>query len=342
MATIAAESAEKNWNGVSAKLGYSTSISVLLPNYNHSLYLPRALDALASQTTAPDEIVIVDDGSTDDSLSVIRSFKKKLPQMRVLHNPVNLGVNHSVNLAIANAAGAYVACSAADDWLEPQFIEKMRSSLRTFPQARLIVSAYVEFFEQEGTTVVHSRQSERGCWYAPDEPTFISPAKLHDLLKRSFVWLPISGALIHKDTLLSIGGLDPALRWHADWFANSAIALRHGFAVIPEPLSVFRVAPNTYSTIGIKNPKNQREICAAVYAKLKSPLFADTYNAMRQRPATLTPFIRYFVQNLAPSPRDWPFLVAILSWWLNEARRGRRPRQLRDLLKARGLLAPPN
>jgi glycosyltransferase involved in cell wall biosynthesis len=285
---------------------------------------------------------VVDDCSTDESLYVLDSFEKKLPQMRVFRNRMNLGVNNSVNLAISYATGEYVVCSAADDWLKPKFTEKMKIALAMFPDARLCISTYVEFFEEEGRTLVHSPRSERGCWYAGEGPSFISPNALRSLLRRSFVWLPISGALIHRATLLDIGGLDPALRWHADWFATSTIGLRHGFAVIPEPLSVFRVAPNTYSTTGISNPKDQRKICAAIYAKLRSPLFADIYRLMRQRPATLTPFIRYFVQNLASSPRDWAFLAAILSWWLNEVRKGRRPRRLREFLKVRGLLAPPN
>ena len=317
------------------------TITILLPCYNHGRFIGRALQALARQTMPPDEIILIDDGSTDDTIAVVEQFDDDLPQLRVLRNPENLGVNRSVNLGIAEARNEYIVCSAADDWLEPVFVERMTAARRAFPDARLYVSAFVELHEAEDRLVRHGRQSELGCWYVGDQPSFITAAALGALLGRGFVWLPINGALIHRATMSGLGGLDPALRWHADWFATMAIALRHGFAVIPTPMSVFRVAADSHSGSGMREPRLQREVCAAIFAKLKTPEFRDLYRAIRRRPATLSPFIRYFLMNLAVTPRDWPFLGAVLVWWLNEVRKGRRPRMVREFLKAHHLLAPP-
>ena len=317
------------------------TISILLPSYNHGRFIGRALRALASQTVPPDEIIVIDDCSTDDTIAVVERFAEELPRLRMLRNPENLGVNRSVNLGIAQARGDYVVCSAADDWLEPVFVEQMTAACRAFPEARLFVSAYVELQEAQDRLVRHGPQSELGCWYAGDETSFISADALRSLFRRGFVWLPINGALIHRATIAELGGLDPDLRWHADWFATMTIALRHGFAVVPKPMSVFRVAADTHSGSGMREPRLQRAVCAAIFAKLKTPAFQDVYRAVHSRPGVLSPFFRYFLMNLMPSPGDWRFLGALLTWWLNEVRKGRRPRQVREFLKARDWLAPP-
>src|SRR6266705_1267642 len=65
------------------------TLSVVLPNYNHARLIPRALEALLAQDPAPDEIILVDDASTDDSLDVIASFVERHPALRVIVNPSN-------------------------------------------------------------------------------------------------------------------------------------------------------------------------------------------------------------------------------------------------------------
>ena len=110
------------------------TVSVLLPNYNHARFIGTALDALAAQTRAPHEIVVIDDASTDDSVAVIESFGEKLPQLRLLRNPRNLGVSGAVNRGLAEARSTHVVSSAADDWLEPDFIAQMSAAVAAHPQ----------------------------------------------------------------------------------------------------------------------------------------------------------------------------------------------------------------
>jgi len=307
------------------------TVSVLLPNYNHAHFISTALSALAAQTRPPDEIIVIDDASTDDSLAVIESFLDELPQLRILRNSRNLGVNEAINRGLIEARGSHVVCSAADDWLEADFIARMSEAVAAHPEGRVCVSNYVQYYEAEQRRVDHRRDSELGPWFAAEGPEYFSPEIFRRLLTRGFVWLPLNTALIERAALLTINGYDPDLRWHADWFATYTLAFRHGFTVVPEPLSVFRVAPASYSGTGMRDPRLQREVCAALCDKLHEPEFADIREALRNHPITCTTFFRPLVQVLAMRPREWPYLSSLARWWLNEVGHGRRPRVLRDL-----------
>jgi len=313
-----------------AKRAYPT-ISVLVPSYNHAHYIGRALSALAAQTRAPDEILIIEDASTDDSLAVVESFFDELPQLRVLRNPGNLGVNGAVNRGLLEASGSHVVCSAADDWLEPEFIARMTEAVAAYPAGKVCVSSYVQYFETDRRRVHHRHDSELGAWYAADCPEYFCPDEFRELLAHGFVWLPLNAALVEREALLDIHGCDPRLRWHSDWFATYTLAFRHGFIVVPEPLSVFRVASKGYSGSGMRNPALQRQVCAAIYDKLSDPEFADIREALRKYPVAMTTFFRPMAQMLALRPREWPYLASLARWWVNEAAHGRRPGVLRNL-----------
>lgn len=312
------------------------TVSVLLPNYNHARYIGAALSALAAQTRQPDEILVIEDASTDDSLAVIESFSNELPQLRLLRNTRNIGVNPSINRGLVEARGTHVVCTAADDWLEPDFVARLTAAVAAHPQGRVCVSNYVQYYEADRRQVCHQRDSELGPWYASGGPQYFGPEEFRRLLTRGFVWLPLNAALIERAALLAINGYDEHLRWHADWFATYTLAFRHGFTVVPEPLSVFRVAAASYSGAGMRDSRQQRQVCAAICAKLNEPEFADIRAALRKHPVAMSTFFRPLVQVLVQRPREWPYLASLVRWWLNEVGHGRRPGLLRELTSKLG------
>jgi len=307
------------------------TVSVVLPNYNHARFIGAALGALATQTRPPDEIVVVDDGSTDDSIAVIESFAEALPQLRLLRNERNRGVHHTLNRGFAEACGSHVLSSAADDWIEPDFVAHMSDAVAAHPEGRVCSSDYVQYFEAENRRIHHRGDSDLGSWYTDDGTRYFSPDDFRRLLRRGFVWLPANASLIEREALLSIGGFDPRLRWHADWFALYTLAFRHGFTVVPEPLSVFRVAAETYSGTGMRNPQQQEEVCAAIWDKLGEPGFGDIREALLRYPAAMSTFFNPLARLLARRPADWPALPMLARWWLGEVAHGRRPGALRRL-----------
>jgi glycosyltransferase involved in cell wall biosynthesis len=307
------------------------TISVLLANYNHARFIATALKALAAQTLPPDEVLVIDDASTDDSVAVIDGFRVSLPQLRLLRNDRNLGVNATTNRALAEARGSHVICTGADDWLEPECVSRLAAGVSVHPKCPFYVSDYVQYFEATERLVHHRCDSELGPWYAGNKPQYFSPDELRHLLDRGFVWLPINAALVDRQMLLAVGGYDPKLRWHADWFATYTLALRYGFTVVPEPLSVFRVSAATYSGRGMRDKRQQRQVCTAIYDKLCEPEFADIYDALRRHPAAFSSFFRELTQVLVSRPSAWPYLASLARWWLGEVSHGRRPGILREL-----------
>ena len=103
----------------------TANLSVVLANYNHARYLPRALDAILSQSVRPREVIVIDDASTrDNSLEVLDGYARRDPIVRVVRNETNLGVVATYNKVVGFASGEYLFLAAADDYVLPGFLEK--------------------------------------------------------------------------------------------------------------------------------------------------------------------------------------------------------------------------
>ncbi len=99
-------------------------ISVLIPVYNAGKYLPNCLESILSQTLQDFEVLCLNDGSTDASLSVLEAFSKADARIRLI-NQENAGVAQARNRLLDEATGKYIAWVDADDWVEPVYLEKL-------------------------------------------------------------------------------------------------------------------------------------------------------------------------------------------------------------------------
>lgn len=99
-------------------------VSVIIPVYNGEKYLKRCLESVINQTYANIEIIVINDGSKDKSLSIIEEYKKKDNRI-ILINQENMGVSASRNNAIKMCSGQYTMFVDCDDWLEQNMVEKM-------------------------------------------------------------------------------------------------------------------------------------------------------------------------------------------------------------------------
>lgn len=99
-------------------------LSVLVPIYNVEKYLPACLDSLVNQTLEDIEIICINDGSTDNSLSIVQSFAKSDSRI-VIIDKKNSGYGDSMNQGLARATGEYIGILESDDWVEPETYESL-------------------------------------------------------------------------------------------------------------------------------------------------------------------------------------------------------------------------
>lgn len=302
------------------------SISIILPNYNHDEELKTSLAAILAQKRPADEVVIIDDGSDDESLCVIEKFAAGNPSIRLVCHPRRLGVPAAVNRGLQEARSEYVILASADEKIEPEMTSELARAIELFPQAELGVSFYQEWLPATDLVKIYDRSSASGMWYAPrDDVFFVDREQLLALLRRQIVFLHVNTAIFRRKALLDVGGFAPELQWHGDWFAIYAIALRSGFCAVPRPLSYFRIDDQSYSARGIRDPALQQNVMLNIVDRLNQPEFAYFRDALRQAPSPMSPFMRAMLIALIKHPQRYRDLSWMLRWWLTELARGRRP-----------------
>lgn len=225
------------------------TLSVIVPNYNHAQYLPRCLNALLTQSVQPQEIIVVDDASTDNSVEVIQEFARKHPAVKLLQNDRNRGVMETTNRGIDAASSEFVYLQAADDETLPGFFEKSLQLLAQHPQAGLscTIGDWHEA-RNDGTLKWHMGVG------MTDRPAYLSPYEVVRLEQQGRLFIPGHTAIYRRKALIKVGKLISELSLYSDWFATTVLALRHGICVVPEPLAVFNVGDETFFRKSRKNP----------------------------------------------------------------------------------------
>jgi glycosyltransferase involved in cell wall biosynthesis len=320
------------------------SISIILPNYNHAEELKTSLPAVLAQHLPPDEIIVIDDASADDSISVIRGFMATSPSIRLVRHEQRLGVAAAVNRGLAEARSDFVILTSADEKIAPEMTAELAGAILRFPQAELAVSFYSEWFPETGIVRVHDRGSESGMWYAEDnEPFFLTAARFQELCRQRSVFLHVNTAIFSRRALLDVGGFDPLLQWHSDWFAIYAIAFRSGFCAVPRSLSFFRMEEDSYSRKGMRDRPRQEAVMLNIIDKANQAEFAYFRRALLRAPAVMSPFLRAMLLALIKRPLRYPEWFCIWRWWLGEVLKGRRPGAWATCVRRfRGVVARPS
>ena len=104
-------------------------ISIIIPVYNVSGYLVRALTSIVNQTLQNIEILCVDDCSTDNSLKILEDFSKKDTRIKIFKHDKNLGVSCTRNTALKHAKADYLMFLDPDDYVASKFCEKMYEAI---------------------------------------------------------------------------------------------------------------------------------------------------------------------------------------------------------------------
>ena len=125
----------------------SQKVSVIIPAFNASRWLRRAVESCLVQTLRPCEIVIVDDGSTDDTYSVARNLTAQHDCIQVLHLNANRGPAAARHLGVMHSRGEFIAFLDADDSWLPEKLKRQVEAIERHPDAGLVITALHEVRE---------------------------------------------------------------------------------------------------------------------------------------------------------------------------------------------------
>jgi glycosyltransferase involved in cell wall biosynthesis len=212
-----------------------STFAALIPNYNDSAHIAHALRGALAQTVPYDEIVIIDDGSTDDSVKIIESLIAGVPQARLYRNEKNMGVLVTLDRGFALATSDFVHMMSANDCYFPCIVECAQRLLARFPDAVMISG-------NAGLTEAATGKPQASLIVRlPQEEAFVTPQEYAARNCRSPVAFSAGANIIRRDAYFAFGGLDADLAWHADWFLYFSIGLSRGFAYTPTPYATHRL-----------------------------------------------------------------------------------------------------
>ncbi|MGD0735529.1 MAG: glycosyltransferase [Terracidiphilus sp.] len=198
-------------------------ISTVIPAYNAEEFLHRAIRSAFAQTLKPFEVIVIDDGSTDNSARVATELGARVISIE------NRGVSAARNLGIQSALGDWIALLDADDLWEPEKLKRQAAGIH--PGIVLSYTGMREF-DQNGI---------RGEWPGMD------PAELRRALRFRNP-IPTSSVLMNREMVLAVGGFREDVRHCEDWELWTRLARVGDFAAVNAPLSLYYVYPQSASS----------------------------------------------------------------------------------------------
>jgi len=198
----------------------SPTVSAIVPCYNGARWLAEALKSITAQSLPVQEIIVVDDASTDNSAEIAQERGAS-----VIRNSANRGEGYSRNVGLRHASGDLIAWLDADDVWLPQHVSTLSGLLQQYPQATAAFGA-VQRFGQRNELI-------RG-YVPPGDPSNVFWAAFRDWVHTTI------GSMTHKAALLNIGGFNEEERYSVDFDLWLRLSRHHLFTCTDEVTSRWR------------------------------------------------------------------------------------------------------
>ena len=218
--------------------------SVIIPLYNKAPYVCKALESVCAQTYRDYELIVINDGSTDNSAIVADEYLKATDGIdyKIINQP-NAGVSAARNNGVAASHGDYVAFLDADDWWEPTYLERMAQLIEDYPEAGLYASNY--YYHKDGVNIIKV-DIPTGYFNYPKEyfKNFAMP-----------IWT--GATVIPHNVYDESGGFPVGIKLGEDFLLWSKIALHYPVAFLNEPLAYYNntLPPNYRATYHLHKPE---------------------------------------------------------------------------------------
>lgn len=206
------------------------SVSMVMATHNRAHYLAEALDSILNQTRPPEELIIVDDGSTDNTEEVVKHYGEKI---RYFKRVENVGKSVALNFGIPMASGSHIWICDDDDVALPDALESHVEFLTAHPETDF---SYSSDYRYSGNGDIWQRKD----WVAKIPPLPDWPPELFLLATLQEMNTPLQCMLIPKRCLLEVGLFDPALPRSMDLDLLVRLAERFKARNINKPTLVVR------------------------------------------------------------------------------------------------------
>ena len=223
--------------------------SVIIPLYNKALYVEKALRSVLNQTFKDFELVVVNDGSKDDSLAVAQKVLEGFPA--VIINQKNAGVSTARNNAVGASHGDHICFLDADDWWEPAFLDEMSRLVDEFADAGIYGTNYTIVNETKHKTRVAPIGVEEGF-----EKGYINYCQVY--AKKLVMPLWTGAVCMPRRVFDEFDGFKPHLKLGEDFDLWIRVALKYKVAFLNKPLSNYNqdVEIANRGTSRLHNPEN--------------------------------------------------------------------------------------
>jgi glycosyltransferase involved in cell wall biosynthesis len=204
-------------------------VSVCIPSYNHARFLPETLGSILSQTFRDFELIVVDDGSTDNSLEILQNYARQYPEIvRVFTHPGqrNLGITVTENLAVQNARGLYWCGNDSDDVSCPDRLARQVDFLESHPDVGWVYGI-AEYIDKEGTRLRDQMGQDLSAF----------PNLAEELVMQNTIVAPTT--MVRMKCMREVGAFEPGLIY-GDWELWIRLATRYPSAFLPGPVVGYR------------------------------------------------------------------------------------------------------
>jgi glycosyltransferase involved in cell wall biosynthesis len=273
----------------------SPTVSVVIPCFNHARFLPEAIGSALGQTRPAAEVIVVDDGSVDETAHVLEAHAGRVRVVR----QGNRGVSAARNAGAALAKGDLLAFLDADDvWLPGKLHEQI--ALFAASPALGLVHCGVEEIDAEGRTLRTRLDGLDG-----------RVAEEMLLFRRTVILGGGSGAVVPRALFADVGGFDDALSTSADWDLHHRIARRTPVGFVPRVLLRYRVhGANMHADVE-RTGREMRAAYAKAFAEAERlrPLRRRAYGGLHamlsgsfQAQGRLLPAVRHGLRAITYDP----------------------------------------
>ena len=227
--------------------GNEPLLSILTPAYNHEKYVSVFLDSILAQTYRNFELIIVDDCSTDKTASIIEQYNDE--RIRFFRNDFNHGMNGNLNVAFSKAKGEYISIIASDDFLEPQYLEKM---IAYYMQQKEFSVLYpkIQAVDDEGNLIKNQNE------YKISANRFL-------MLKDFFYYgngMGSPGMMLSRKYAETVFPLDEGIQQHQDFIIHIQLLLQADCGFLDIPLVNYRIPTDDNNHLSSNDKKAFKRI----------------------------------------------------------------------------------